>query len=105
MNVIIKRLSETSRTKLTKNYSDGITASLNARQLHFGKKSARITFQLASSMPLLDGAAVTILKEHNGDFGFQRMFANLGMMIMSPISGMLIDYFSIQNGLMISGQM
>ncbi|RXG51870.1 Major facilitator superfamily domain-containing protein 6 [Armadillidium vulgare] len=51
-----------------------------------------------SSMPLLDGAAVTILKEHNGDFGFQRMFANLGMMIMSPISGMLIDYFSIQNG-------
>ncbi|RXG59038.1 Major facilitator superfamily domain-containing protein 6-like protein B [Armadillidium vulgare] len=55
-------------------------------------------FTLSSSMPLLDGAAVTILKEHNGDFGFQRMFANLGMMIMSPISGMLIDYFSIQNG-------
>ncbi|KAB7505011.1 Major facilitator superfamily domain-containing protein 6 [Armadillidium nasatum] len=55
-------------------------------------------FCLSSSMPLLDGAAVSILKEHRGDFGFQRMFANLGMMIMTPISGMLIDYFSNQNG-------
>ncbi|RXG59495.1 Major facilitator superfamily domain-containing protein 6 [Armadillidium vulgare] len=45
-----------------------------------------------------NGAAVTIIKEHKGDFGFQRMFANLGMMTVTPISGLLMDYFSVLNG-------
>ena len=49
-------------------------------------------------MPLLEGAAVTILKEHDGDFGFQRLYCNLGMMVMTPIAGALIDYSSKING-------
>ncbi|RXG53163.1 Major facilitator superfamily domain-containing protein 6-A [Armadillidium vulgare] len=56
-------------------------------------------FTLATSMPLLEGAAVTIIKQHGGDFGFQRMFCNVGMMVMTPISGTLIDHFSKVNGI------
>ena len=49
-------------------------------------------------MALLDGAAVTILNQNGGVFGYQRLYSNVGMMVMTPISGLLIDHFSIVSG-------
>ncbi|KAK3857627.1 hypothetical protein Pcinc_036130 [Petrolisthes cinctipes] len=45
-------------------------------------------------MTLFDGATMAILKEHGGDYGLQRMYATLGIVILTPISGSLIDHFS-----------
>lgn len=52
----------------------------------------------ATSMPLFEGAVVTILKQYNGDFGFQRMYGSLGPLVMTPVSGWLIDKFSSYSG-------
>ncbi|KAF2367900.1 Major facilitator superfamily associated domain [Trinorchestia longiramus] len=49
---------------------------------------------LATSMPLIEGATVCILKQYDGDYGFQRMYGSLGPLIMTPLSGALIDTFS-----------
>ena len=46
------------------------------------------------SIPMFEGAAVAILRKHNGDFGFQRLYVNVGAIIMTPLTGMLIDYTS-----------
>ncbi|KAA0185186.1 hypothetical protein HAZT_HAZT007759, partial [Hyalella azteca] len=48
----------------------------------------------ATSMPLFEGAVVTILKQYDGDFGFQKIYGSLGPLIMTPVSGALIDAFS-----------
>lgn len=49
-------------------------------------------------MPLVEGAIVSILKQYNGDFGFQRIYGSLGPLIMTPLSGLLIDTFSGYSG-------
>ena len=41
----------------------------------------------ATSMPLTEGAIITVVKNFGGDFGLQRMYANIGMMAMTPIAG------------------
>ncbi|XP_076031168.1 major facilitator superfamily domain-containing protein 6-like [Oratosquilla oratoria] len=57
-----------------------------------------ITLTLATSFTLYDGAVAAILKQKNGDFGFQRLYHNLGSIILTPVSGALIDYFTELNG-------
>lgn len=44
------------------------------------------------------GAVIAMLREHKGDYGLQRIYASIGGMISSPISGMLIDYASENKG-------
>ncbi|XP_069194850.1 major facilitator superfamily domain-containing protein 6 [Procambarus clarkii] len=46
---------------------------------------------LATSMTLTRGAAMVILREHNGDYGLQRLCGSLGGIILTPISGLLMD--------------
>lgn len=53
---------------------------------------------LATSFTLFDGAAMAILKEHKGEYGLQRLYANLGAIVVTPVSGVLIDIFSDMNG-------
>ncbi|MPC09824.1 Major facilitator superfamily domain-containing protein 6 [Portunus trituberculatus] len=55
-------------------------------------------FTLAASFTLFDGAAMAILKEHSGDYGLQRLYGNLGAIFLTPISGLLIDRSSEENG-------
>ncbi|XP_076033207.1 major facilitator superfamily domain-containing protein 6-like [Oratosquilla oratoria] len=53
---------------------------------------------LATSFPLFEGAVMAVLQQNKGDFGLQRLYANLGSIILTPISGSLIDYVSKKNG-------
>ncbi|XP_034242969.1 major facilitator superfamily domain-containing protein 6-B-like [Thrips palmi] len=47
-----------------------------------------------TSFAMFEGAVIAILREHNGDYGLQRIYASIGGMISSPLSGILIDYAS-----------
>ncbi|CAL4068572.1 unnamed protein product, partial [Meganyctiphanes norvegica] len=53
---------------------------------------------LATSFTMLDGATIAILREHGGDFGLQRLYGNLGAVVMSPLTGYLIDSYTLDNG-------
>ncbi|XP_068213541.1 LOW QUALITY PROTEIN: major facilitator superfamily domain-containing protein 6-A-like [Palaemon carinicauda] len=55
------------------------------------------TLTLATSFTLFDGAAIAVVREHKGDYGLQRLYGNLGGIVITPISGQLIDYFSEVN--------
>ncbi|XP_064091536.1 uncharacterized protein LOC135205117 isoform X2 [Macrobrachium nipponense] len=52
---------------------------------------------LATSFTLFDGAAIAVVREHKGDYGLQRLYGNLGGIVLTPISGQLIDHFSSVN--------
>ena len=56
----------------------------------------RILFSivLGASFTLLDGASLAVIMKVKGDVGMQRIFGVLGGILFSPISGILIDYFS-----------
>ncbi|XP_026274239.1 uncharacterized protein LOC113203664 [Frankliniella occidentalis] len=47
-----------------------------------------------TSFAMFEGAVIAILREHNGDYGLQRIYASIGGMISSPLSGIIIDYAS-----------
>lgn len=47
---------------------------------------------------MFEGAVIAILREYKADYGLQRMYAQLGGMISSPLSGLLIDYASEGKG-------
>ncbi|KAJ1527129.1 hypothetical protein ONE63_008663 [Megalurothrips usitatus] len=47
-----------------------------------------------TSFAMFEGAVIAILREHGGDYGLQRIYASIGGMISSPLSGVLIDYAS-----------
>ena len=49
---------------------------------------------LGGGMVLFEGAFLAVVTELKGDLGLQRAFGNIGIMIFSPISGILIEHFS-----------
>lgn len=51
-----------------------------------------------TSFAMFEGAVIAILREHKADYGLQRIYATLGGMISSPLSGWLIDYASRGKG-------
>nr|CAD7448165.1 unnamed protein product [Timema bartmani] len=51
-----------------------------------------------TAFAMFEGAVIAILREQNGDYGMQRIYATMGGMISSPLSGLLIDYASRGNG-------
>ena len=46
------------------------------------------------SMVLFEGACLAIITRVKGDLGLQRIFGLIGLMVFSPVSGAMIDYFS-----------
>ena len=46
----------------------------------------------ASSLMLFEGAVVSIIKQHGGDYGLQKLFGTFGAIIFGPLSGLLIDF-------------
>ena len=50
---------------------------------------------LGGAMVLFEGAALAVVMQYKGDLGLQRAFGVAGIMIFSPISGALIDHFSV----------
>ncbi|XP_069959872.1 major facilitator superfamily domain-containing protein 6-A-like [Cherax quadricarinatus] len=49
---------------------------------------------LVASQTLFKGATIAILREHNGDYGLQRISGSLGAIVLTPLSGALVDIFS-----------
>lgn len=47
---------------------------------------------------MMDPIALTMIEKYGGDFGRERLFSMFGMAIFSPITGILIDYYSKQLG-------
>lgn len=47
---------------------------------------------------MFEGAVIAILREQKADYGLQRIYGNIGGMISSPLSGLLIDYASKDKG-------
>uniref|UniRef100_A0A1B6CUD4 Major facilitator superfamily (MFS) profile domain-containing protein n=1 Tax=Clastoptera arizonana TaxID=38151 RepID=A0A1B6CUD4_9HEMI len=51
-----------------------------------------------TAFAMFEGAVIAILRNHKGDYGLQRIYAAIGGMISSPLSGILIDYASTGKG-------
>ncbi|XP_065202494.1 major facilitator superfamily domain-containing protein 6-A-like isoform X2 [Planococcus citri] len=51
-----------------------------------------------TAFAMFEGAVIAILREHNADYGLQHIYASIGGMISSPLSGYLIDYYSKGKG-------
>lgn len=47
---------------------------------------------------MFEGAVIACLREYKADYGLQRVYAAIGGMISSPLSGWMIDYFSEGKG-------
>lgn len=62
--------------------------------------SVRVFISIVSgtSFAMFEGAVIAILREHKADYGLQRIYATIGGMISSPLSGWLIDYASQGKG-------
>ncbi|KAK6617965.1 hypothetical protein RUM44_002407 [Polyplax serrata] len=52
----------------------------------------------STSYAMYEVAVIAILREQKADYGLQRIYASIGGMISSPLSGMLIDYASQGKG-------
>ena len=50
---------------------------------------------IGGAATLFEGASLAIVTKVKGDLGLQRIFGVCGVMIFSPISGIMIDHFSI----------
>jgi hypothetical protein len=51
-----------------------------------------------TSFAMFEGAVIAILREHKADYGLQRIYATIGGMISSPLSGFLVDFASRGKG-------
>ncbi|XP_076033191.1 major facilitator superfamily domain-containing protein 6-like isoform X2 [Oratosquilla oratoria] len=49
-------------------------------------------------LTMFSGAVMAVLVEKGGDYGLQRLYMNLGGVIFTPLSGMLIDSISASSG-------
>ncbi|XP_066959615.1 major facilitator superfamily domain-containing protein 6-like isoform X1 [Macrobrachium rosenbergii] len=47
-----------------------------------------------AAFALFEGATLSLLKEHKGDYGLQRLWGYMGSMVFTPFSGWLIDTMS-----------
>ena len=50
---------------------------------------------------LFEGAVVSIIKQHGGDYGLQKLFGTFGAVIFGPLSGVLIDFGHDYSGVII----
>ncbi|ROT66551.1 hypothetical protein C7M84_015430 [Penaeus vannamei] len=66
--------------------------------LLFPSHDPALSLPAATTGTLFNGAAVAILKQHDGDYGLQKVYGSLGSIVLTPISGLLIDVFSDASG-------
>jgi MFS_1 like family len=52
------------------------------------------TVMLSGGVTMMDPIALTMIEKYGGDFGRERLFSMFGMALFSPITGILIDWFS-----------
>jgi hypothetical protein len=51
-----------------------------------------------TAFTMFEGAVMVILKEQKAHYDLQRVYANIGGMVSSPLSGILTDYASKGKG-------
>jgi len=56
-------------------------------------------YVMAGITTLFEGACLAVITEVKGDLGVQRIFGLIGLMIFAPVSGALVDYFSIDKSI------
>lgn len=66
--------------------------------LYFGLRFVGTTM-MSASVTVMDPVALTLIQQYGGEFGRERLFSTVGMAIFSPLTGILIDYKSSQQGL------
>ena len=54
---------------------------------------------IGGAATMFEGAVLAIVNKVKGDLGFQRIFGLCGLIIFSPVSGALIDHFSIDRSI------
>ncbi|KXJ81826.1 hypothetical protein RP20_CCG017872 [Aedes albopictus] len=52
------------------------------------------TTMLIGSITITDPIALTMIEKYGGDFGREKLFSSAGMAIFTPLTGLLIDYYS-----------
>ena len=70
---------------------------LNPRLTFWIYLSVRLAFDVFNSgaATLFEGASLGLVHQLRGDYGFQKMFGFVGVAIFSPVSGVLMDHFTI----------
>lgn len=91
-------IATTPRSKLCSNPSKVV--ELDMKLTFWSYLSVRVFISIVSgtSFAMFEGAVIAILREHKADYGLQRIYATIGGMISSPLSGWLIDFASIGKG-------
>lgn len=69
---------------------------LNVKLTFWSYLAVRVFIGMISgtAFAMFEGAVIAILREHKADYGLQRIYATIGGMISSPLSGFLIDFAS-----------
>lgn len=49
---------------------------------------------LSGSVTVMDPIALVLIQQYGGEFGRERLFSSIGMALFSPLTGILIDYYS-----------
>ncbi|XP_055641757.1 uncharacterized protein LOC129778711 [Toxorhynchites rutilus septentrionalis] len=49
---------------------------------------------LSASLTMSDPIALAMIEQYGGDFGREKLFSSAGMALFTPLTGLLIDYFS-----------
>ena len=77
--------------------NDKDTIEFNPQLTFWSYLILRVLFAviLGGAMVLFEGACLAVVLEVHGDLGLQRLFGVVGLMIFSPVSGALIDHFSV----------
>ncbi|KAF2883909.1 hypothetical protein ILUMI_22294 [Ignelater luminosus] len=73
---------------------------LNVKLTFWSYLAVRVFIGMISgtAFAMFEGAVIAILREHKADYGLQRIYATIGGMISSPLSGWLIDFASKGKG-------
>lgn len=73
-----------------------VVEELDIKVTFWSYLSVRVFIGMISgtAFAMFEGAVIAVLREHKADYGLQRIYATIGGMISSPLSGWLIDYAS-----------
>ncbi|XP_038112525.1 major facilitator superfamily domain-containing protein 6 [Culex quinquefasciatus] len=56
------------------------------------------TTMLTATLTITDPIALTMIEQHGGDFGREKLYSSAGMAIFTPLTGLMIDYYSSGTG-------
>lgn len=85
---------QTSRSKMCSNKAHEVEFDPQLTFWVYLLLRASFGLLLGGAMVLFEGASLAVVMQYKGDLGLQRAFGVIGLMIFSPVSGALIDYFS-----------